>query len=170
MGERLHGAHSDGVPLLLAPCIATGQVHVSIFQSHIHGFRSSTKLGAFTIAPLHRTHACMHAWQFLPDLFGQCCGRTLQPSDTLGDAKYPYFVHDAICLFTRRSRLALSWTIMIWFQISVVLCTGGIILQLDSPQCCTPNLKRRVPHCTIRFQNPALWKAGHVSIICLQSH
>ena len=27
-----------------------------------------------------------------------------------------------------------------------------------------------VPHCMIRFPNPELWKAGHVSIICLQSH
>ena len=54
------------------------------------------------------------------------------------------FAHDAVCLFTRRSRLALSWTIMIWFQIAVILCTRGIILQLDSPQRCTPNLKRRV--------------------------
>ena len=78
-----------GVPLLLA----TEQVHLAIFQSHIHDFRSSTKLGAFTIPPPppQRTHACMHAWGFLPNLFGHCCGRTLQPSDTLADAKYLYF-------------------------------------------------------------------------------
>ena len=54
-----------GVPLLLAPCIATGQGHLAIFQPHIHDFRSSTKLGAFTIAPpppprSARTHACTH--------------------------------------------------------------------------------------------------------------
>ena len=49
------------------------------------------------------------------------------------------------CLFVHPSGKArLSWTIMIWFQIAVVLFTRGIISQLDSPQCCTPNLKRPV--------------------------
>ena len=38
------------------------------------------------------------------------------------------------------------------------------VLHPKSETACT------VPHCMIRFPNQELWQAGHVSIICLQSH